>query len=258
MSQAVSPWDKRDTETDIAFGAFQVYRDMGWERTMVKTAEVLGKSPRYVRPLEDWSRRHEWVYRVGLWDRYCDQQAQAAYIRRIQGRRMEMQTEAERASRALMAPIIVLSERMAKKGRKGGQNLMSELQKLDAYNLVQLAAVSARALPRLHKAELLAAGEATDHLALTVLPSSQGGATHEEDGTVKVSELLATVKEYEGVFEEVAELLEDLEATGELSNGDSRPDEVLGPDGQPGPGGDQGEPLDSPQASSRSTKISTI
>jgi len=63
------PWDRQPDETAKAFQAFQVYRDMGPHRSIVKVADEMGyKSPRHVKR---WSSENDWVARV---DKYIDHQ----------------------------------------------------------------------------------------------------------------------------------------------------------------------------------------
>lgn|SRR5262249_55232137 len=62
-------WDKRAEESEQAFAAFVMYRDMGAERSTAKVGQRLGKS----RTLMDrWSARHQWVERAHAYDKRQD------------------------------------------------------------------------------------------------------------------------------------------------------------------------------------------
>lgn len=74
------PWDRQPEESDKAFGAFHVYRDLGSDRTLVQTAAALGRTPSYTRWLETWSRRWGWPYRCEEWDRHEDKVRQVAAL----------------------------------------------------------------------------------------------------------------------------------------------------------------------------------
>lgn len=65
MAAELRPWDRRDTESAIAFKAFACYRNMGDDRSLEKTGKVLGKHP---DQLAKWSSRHEWVKRAAAFD----------------------------------------------------------------------------------------------------------------------------------------------------------------------------------------------
>ncbi len=54
-------WSRREGESSRAFAAFEVYRDLGVERSLVKVGQTLGKSRALV---ERWSAQHDWVDRV--------------------------------------------------------------------------------------------------------------------------------------------------------------------------------------------------
>lgn len=62
-------WARREGETEPAFEAFRVYRDMGASRNQIAVAEVLGKSQQL---LSRWSAKHEWVERARAYDNHRD------------------------------------------------------------------------------------------------------------------------------------------------------------------------------------------
>lgn len=78
------PWDRLAKETDKAFAAFCVYRDMGAGRSHTKTATALGKAKGYRGWLETWSSRFDWVARAAKYDAHLDGKAQEATVEEYQ------------------------------------------------------------------------------------------------------------------------------------------------------------------------------
>lgn len=64
-------WDRQDGETDRAYEAFAIYRDMGVSRSGGRVGAELGKSSTLI---DRWRSRWDWVARVALWDRLKDQE----------------------------------------------------------------------------------------------------------------------------------------------------------------------------------------
>jgi hypothetical protein len=54
-------WSRQPDESARAFEAFELYRDMGAERSLAKVGRELGKSTAL---MERWSATHDWVDRV--------------------------------------------------------------------------------------------------------------------------------------------------------------------------------------------------
>ena len=76
MANEAPAWERRDDETDKAFAAFRIYRDLdARERSIEKTREILGRDPGYTRWLETWSSKYDWVKRVHAYDKHLDNQA---------------------------------------------------------------------------------------------------------------------------------------------------------------------------------------
>ena len=65
MTTRPDPWEKQPRESDPAFQAFAVYRDMGAERSLRKVAKALGKNARLI---DGWSAKNSWRVRVNAWD----------------------------------------------------------------------------------------------------------------------------------------------------------------------------------------------
>jgi hypothetical protein len=66
-ASGIQPWERRPSDTDRSWEAFEEYRTMGTSRSLLKTANKLGKS---VQLLDRWSKHHGWFERVQAFDRY--------------------------------------------------------------------------------------------------------------------------------------------------------------------------------------------
>lgn len=65
----LQPWD-RQNETEKAWEAFVLYRDMGMDRTLQKLSEVTSKDRNW---LAQWKVRYKWEERVSAYDTHLDQ-----------------------------------------------------------------------------------------------------------------------------------------------------------------------------------------
>lgn len=89
MANVTSPPDADTTferlpkEPMKAWQAFVMYRDMGFDRTMEGVRLSLTKPSGYLRQLQEWSIRFEWVKRARLYDDHIERSARAAAERSI-------------------------------------------------------------------------------------------------------------------------------------------------------------------------------
>lgn len=68
--QSKQPWDRVEGETDKAYRAFCIYRDMGADRTYADVAKDLEHPPSYVQALMGWSKKYNWKERCSAYDDY--------------------------------------------------------------------------------------------------------------------------------------------------------------------------------------------
>lgn len=73
-------WERQPKETPLAYEAFCIYRDLGPQRSMAKTAEILGKSQ---GTMEGWSAKYKWFDRAGAWDDEQDRVSRKAQLDEI-------------------------------------------------------------------------------------------------------------------------------------------------------------------------------
>src|SRR5215216_3011595 len=68
-------WEKQEEETDTAYHAFAVFRDLGPTRSTYKVARELAKSDSLVRR---WSSKHDWVARARAYEDHLEYIGQRA------------------------------------------------------------------------------------------------------------------------------------------------------------------------------------
>jgi len=76
----IKPWERQPGETEKAWQAFKLYRDLGEGRTLQEVSRKLSKHQSNV---SRWSKKWHWQSRVIAWDMECDRQAQKARLKQI-------------------------------------------------------------------------------------------------------------------------------------------------------------------------------
>lgn len=143
-------WDRQPDETDKAYRAFALYRDLGpEERSITKASQeyhaqhgLKGSLGTARVTVGKWSRTHGWVERVRAWDADQDRQQRA-------------EKAAERARDLQQA-----RERYVQISRLGWSKLVASLQSLEAVP----PGVMAGLMRELRALELAGLGEATEHV----------------------------------------------------------------------------------------------
>lgn len=101
------PWEQQEEETDRAYRAFTVYRDMGIHRSLRKTAQTFYGLPdddpatTQKRQLAKWSSAHRWVERVSEFDAFSDYTRWAdkqESIRQMEQRHAAIAVQVQRAA----------------------------------------------------------------------------------------------------------------------------------------------------------------
>ena len=86
------PWERQKGETPRAWEAFCVYRDLGADRSINKTARTLTKNR---TTIAEWSSKYDWVKRVAAWDAEQDRiarQSQIDEIKKMRKRHADLAT----------------------------------------------------------------------------------------------------------------------------------------------------------------------
>lgn len=81
----VRAWERQQGESDKAYEAFVVYRDMGSERSLRAVGQALGKSKAL---MERWSSKWNWPERVRQYENNLEQEAYKKAVKGV----AEMQT----------------------------------------------------------------------------------------------------------------------------------------------------------------------
>jgi hypothetical protein len=109
QDQSIQLWEKQIGESDKAFNAFVVYRDLPGLRTYQKAADKLGCSHTNVR---QWASRWVWKNRVDAFDRFADEEDRYAMAKnRLEMRKrhanigMTLQSLAVRGIQELQAKV---------------------------------------------------------------------------------------------------------------------------------------------------------
>ena len=157
------------SESTEAFHAFSIYRDLGLKRNLDEVsrrldAEKRGSGLRLVSAKDTrtkcrksgkiglWSRKYHWVERAAAWDRIVDQRLREKQLDEIERMAKRQAQEAQVLSQVLMAPVVALAN-----GLKD-PNRARTLENADMDKLLEMSFESAKAIPRVHKAERLARG----------------------------------------------------------------------------------------------------
>lgn len=117
-------WERQVGESEQAYRAFALYRDMGDERSHAKLQTETGKNRRVI---EKWSHRDHWIFRVKKYDEMVEEVRSIA----IAQKKKEMMVRQAR-----------LGENMQLKASEGLDSL--EVQALSAHEVAKLAEVGVK------------------------------------------------------------------------------------------------------------------
>lgn len=71
------PWERQSGETEKAYAAFSIYRDMTDKRTIQAVCDEIGKS---YQAVYRWVSKYEWKDRVRLYDNWLEHEARKDVI----------------------------------------------------------------------------------------------------------------------------------------------------------------------------------
>lgn len=72
MAAPPPAWERQPTDTIASYRAFCIYRDDP-DLSLKDLSKQLGKKPSYLRVLETWSSKHNWVKRRQAWQDHLDE-----------------------------------------------------------------------------------------------------------------------------------------------------------------------------------------
>ena len=70
-----SPWERQKGESEKAFAAFVIYRDLGEKRTITGVAQRLSRSRQWIN---EWKDKWQWKERATLYDQEMQREARKA------------------------------------------------------------------------------------------------------------------------------------------------------------------------------------
>lgn len=145
-------WERQGTESDRAFEAFAIYRDMGPGRSAVRVGEALSKSTRLIAR---WSTEWGWVERAGAWDDEADRNERERNLtERAIARQKMLESHA-----ALGKTITVISAGVLAQFGEKNPGAAAKLGKMSAVDAAKLAQIGSQM-------ERLARGETTERVEL--------------------------------------------------------------------------------------------
>lgn len=114
------PWDRLPNETELAFEAFKIYRQMGYSRDATKTAiRIYGATwESNIRFVEQWIETHEWEKRTILYDQF---------VRKHKDDIIEEQADRARMKFAEALPDIADTTIQIASGKKKGDRVQATL-----------------------------------------------------------------------------------------------------------------------------------
>lgn len=166
-------WERQPNESEEAWEAFVLYRELGDDRSLAKVCSVLGKSDTM---LDRWSSRHRWTDRVQAWDRQLDRAVSAAAASAVAkataGMAERHGTQAQLTLEAVLAPIRVAVKRLREDPR-----FVGDLTLMAPGDLMDLVAKMAKYVPTLIMAERIARGQPTSivqaEISIEVRPTAE-------------------------------------------------------------------------------------
>ena len=116
MSKTEKPWERQKGETEQAFEAFAIYRDLGLKRSNHEVCERLSKSRQLI---SRWKSKYGWDERVRAYDNEMERQAHAEALEKLKVEDMtprdikeyiKIATELERLNRSVSASDNAIDE----------------------------------------------------------------------------------------------------------------------------------------------------
>jgi hypothetical protein len=140
------PWDRLRGESPKAFRAFQVFLDLGLDRSVAGVRRVVYPTAKG-RPgrLAAWSKEFHWSGRTAAWDAYRDRAKQADFLDDVAATTRRQVQQARSSGMALTSSAIEMLRRC--------QQDATVLHGMGIEELCGLAVRTASALPRIQQAE---------------------------------------------------------------------------------------------------------
>ncbi len=122
-------WERQKGESEQAYEAFSIYRDLGLQRSNAKVCERLSKSRQLI---SRWKARYDWDERARAYDNELARQAHAEAVKDLKdmtGRHIKMAVQLQ--AKALEALKELKPEEMTPKDIKEFIKMATELERLN-------------------------------------------------------------------------------------------------------------------------------
>lgn len=127
--QTEQPWERQPGESEQAFEAFKIYRDLGVRRSNAEVCKQLSKSRQLI---SRWKSKYEWDDRVRAYDNDLEKQQHAEAVKNLKdmtGRHIKIAMSLQR--KALEALDKLKVEDMTPKDIKEYIKMATELERLN-------------------------------------------------------------------------------------------------------------------------------
>lgn len=122
-------WERQKGESEKAFEAFKLYRDMGEERTISAVVKMLGKSRNLI---DRWGKRWNWKERVRAYDNELEKQAKEKAVKDYKNMtERHIKIAIQLQDKALKALKNLKTEEMAAKDIREFIKMATDLERLN-------------------------------------------------------------------------------------------------------------------------------
>jgi len=148
------PWERQPGEGAKAYAAFERYKLLGPQRSVMRVAADLGRHPSLIRR---WCQRHHWVERALAWD---SAQAQEVEALLSHAREQALKRRVEAAEQIERMGLLALRSLITRDPDSGEPKLDGRVRPRDAVALYRLAMDIHRSLPQAAEAPAVTAEKA--------------------------------------------------------------------------------------------------
>jgi hypothetical protein len=134
-------WGRQEGESDRAFEAFAMYRDLGPARSTRQVAQAVAKSAHLIRR---WSARWAWVQRAGAWDDEADRNQRERDLVERQAARARMLAAHARGGAALHEIGCKALDRFDTTNLETAEEARARIEKLSPLDAARLMETGAR------------------------------------------------------------------------------------------------------------------
>ena len=152
-------WERIPGETDKAFKAFCVYRDLRQNRSFSALLDRLGKKSK--TQFAVWSKKYNWQVRVRAFDDDEDRKNRMRQQESIQKMNERQAQQAETIQKILFLPVTAMSDRL-RKNKDNKTPAIEDLNKLNTLELIELIGQLSKSYGNLVNIERIARGVPTE------------------------------------------------------------------------------------------------